>query len=291
MSDVLVACQDLARADAAIALARVLVPDPSARWTVATVLACGATSQPTPLDDHRASHSLRVLRLIAQRAEAPPHCELRVLLDHRPANYRWAGFCDAERPSLAVVSPVRRRLMGPGVGAQLAATASVVVAMSPSHGAPPDRIRSVGVVFTTSPTSNRAVKHAAYLAAMHQANLRILAHPGSGHRRALAANSPKRRDLLLERLEAQIAAAWSELPWKPTASAVLRCDPLTRAVDDEIRQGLDVLVMPVPEHRARLTTARAIARVAAVAGCAVVTVPAQQTASAAPFDAARHSDR
>jgi hypothetical protein len=272
MSDVLVACPELVRARTAIALARLLVPDPGAGWTIATMVP--RTASPNPLASRAASKTRGLLRLIAERDGAPEHSELRVLVGAGSA-CEWGAFCRAEHPGLAVIGPARRRSRPSRLGAQLAARGGLTVATVPYHGAPSRGIRRVGVLFSAASDSEPALWHAAHLAAAHDGELRILAHPGGGLRRAAVARTRRSRDLELQRVGAELSAACERLPSMPTASAVFACEPLLPVVADEVSRGLDVLVVPVAGRRARLRTARAIAHLTAVAGCAVVTVPAR----------------
>jgi hypothetical protein len=272
MSDVLVACPELLRARAAIALARLLVPDRGSGWTIATMVP--RTASPNPLASRVASRTEGVLRLIAERDGAPEDSELRVLVGAGSA-CEWGAFCLAEHPGLAVIGPAPHRSLPSRLGAQLAARGGPAVATVPSHGAPPREIRRVGVLFSAAPGAEAALWHAAHLAAAHHGELRILAHPGGGLRRAAVARRAGSRDLELRRAGAALSAACEQLPSLPAASAVFACEPLVRVVADEVSRGLDVLVVPVAGRRARLRTARAIARLTSVAGCAVVTVPAR----------------
>jgi hypothetical protein len=288
MSDVLVACPELVRARTAIALARLLVPDPGAGWTIATMVP--RTASPNPLASPAASKTRGLLRLIAERDGAPDHSELRVLVGAGSA-YEWGAFCLAEHPGLAVIGPARRGSLPPRLGAQLAARGGLAVATVPQHGAPPRWIRRVGVLFSAASVSEPALWLAARRAAVHDGELRILAHPGGGLRRAAAARSPRSRDLELQRVGAELSAACERLPRMPTASAVFACEPLLPVVADEVSRGLDVLVVPVVGWRARLRTARAIAHLTAVAGCAVVIVPARPAGGEAVLAVDRRAAR
>jgi hypothetical protein len=265
-SDVLVACPELVRARAAIALARLLAPDLSTGWTIATMVP--RTASPNPLASPAATRTRGILRVIAERDGAPEDSELRVLVGAGSAR-EWGAFCLAEQPRIAVIGPAWHRPLPSRLGAHLAVRGGCAVATLPSHGAPPAGIRRVGALFGAA-GSEAALWHAARLAAAHHGELRILARPGGGLRRAAAARSPGRRDLELQRAGAELSAACERLPGLPAASAVFACEPLMRVVAGEVSRGLDVLVVPAAGPR----TARAIARLTAAAGCAVVTVPA-----------------
>jgi hypothetical protein len=285
MSDVLVACPELVRARAAIALARLLVAERGAGWTIAAMVP--RTASPNPLASPAASRTRDLLRLVAERDGAPEDSELRVLVGSGSA-CEWGAFCLAEHPGLAVIGPARHRSLASRLGAQLA-RGGLAVATVPYHGAPPQGIRRVAVLFSAASVSEPALWYAAYLAAAHDGELRILAHPGGGLRRGAAARSPRSRDLELQRAGAELSAACERLPRMPAASAVFACEPLLPVVAEEVSRGLDVLVVPLAGRRARLRTARTLARLMAVAGCAVVTVPAWPAGGESVLAVDRHA--
>jgi nucleotide-binding universal stress UspA family protein len=196
---------------------------------------------------------------------------------------------DEEHASLVVVGSSKRGVIGqvaPGTTAQrvINGCACPVVVVPHAYDAP-KQLTTVGVAFVPTPEGRRALRDAATIAQMSDADLRVLtvARPGIG---ADASAGPTRQAAERNRtqLHAAVAAAIGELGDGVRAeSEVLVDDPADALVS--VSPHLDLLVMGSRGHGPGLAVllGGVSRRVTMKAGCPVLVVPRGSTSAVAPW--------
>jgi nucleotide-binding universal stress UspA family protein len=196
---------------------------------------------------------------------------------------------DQEQAELVVVGSTKRGLIGqiaPGTTAQrvINGCACPVVVVPNGHN-PPQRLSSIGVAFVPTPEGQRALRAAATIAHMADADLRVLTvvRPGIG---ADASAGPARDAAERNRaaLEATVADAIAELtPGVRAESEVLVDDPATALAS--VSPHLDLLVMGSRGYGPGLAVllGGVSRRVTMTARCPVLVVPRGSTSALAAW--------
>ena len=190
---------------------------------------------------------------------------------------------------MVVVGSTKRGLIGqiaPGTTAQrvINGCACPVVVVPNGHN-PPQRLSSIGVAFVPTPEGQRALRAAATIAQMADADLRVLTvvRPGIG---ADASAGPARDAAERNRaaLEATVADAIAELtPGVRAESEVLVDDPATALAS--VSPNLDLLVMGSRGYGPGLAVllGGVSRRVTMTARCPVLVVPRGSTSALAAW--------
>jgi nucleotide-binding universal stress UspA family protein len=196
---------------------------------------------------------------------------------------------DEERASLVVVGSSKRGVVGqvvPGTTAQRVINGSTCpVVVVPRGYDAPKQLSTIGVAFAPTPEGRRALHEAGTIAAMSDADLRVLTvmRPGPG---ADASAGPTRQAAERNRaqLEGTLTAAIAELDQGVRAEGeVLVDDPADALVD--VSQHLDLLVMGSRGYAPGLAVllGGVSRRVTTKARCPVLVVPRRSTKSLAPW--------